>query len=118
MQHVVLIVDRDEIDQHPVLRDERDAAVPGRDEAEDAEGDVQHAHEHRGHPRRALGRDQQQRADRQVNEVVPAVHREDVEHLVGTNRVAGVEARLVEEADDAGDHEDSAHQQAVEPCWA
>ena len=94
------------------------ATTAGGDEAEHGEDQVEHADEQRGAAGGAAGRDQQQAADRDVDEVVPAVDGEDAEHLVGDDLVADGEAGLVEEADDPGDHEDAANQQAVEPGWA
>ena len=88
----------------------------GGDEPEYAEGDVEDPDEERRASRGGSGADQQQCPDRDVHDVVPAVDREDAEHVVGPDRVAGREARLVEEADDPGDDQDSAYEQAVEPC--
>jgi hypothetical protein len=57
-------------------------------------------------------------ARRDVNEVVPAVHGEQAAELVAAaraDRISGLEAGVVEEADHPGDHEDAADQHRVQP---
>src|SRR5919106_666960 len=91
VQDVVLVVDRHQLDQRVVLGDEADPAVAGGDETQDAEDDVEDAHEQGGRPRRGARGDQQDGADPGVDHVVPAVHRQDPERLLGPYRISGGE---------------------------
>ena len=119
VQDVVLVVDGHQLEQRVVLGDEADPVVAGGDEAEDAEDDVEDADEEGGRLARPIRRRSAAAPPIAMwTRLCQPLTDEDPEHVVGPDRVSRREARLVEEADDPGDDEHAADEQAVEPCGA
>src|SRR5919202_5813002 len=112
MQDVVGGVDRN---------DAEDRVATADDEAPDGDNDVHGAQTEGVGPGGIAHGKQPECAGCQVDDVVPAVDREDAEHLdarvIAEHVVARTEMGVVEEPDNARDYEHSADDYRVQPRW-
>src|SRR5919204_5929743 len=101
--------------------DAGDRVAASDDEFPDRDADVHDPEKRRVLPGEVADGEQPEDPGRQVDDVVPAIDRQDPEDLDGRvvpeDVTAGAEVRVVEEADDPGDREHGAHDAAVELRW-
>ncbi len=97
-EEVGLGVDRNEVEQRPDSLLDLEKSPDRDDHVDQAEGE-------RIGARRGARREQTEQAGGEMQQVVPAVDREDSEDALRGDRGAGIEARFVEEADDPPDRQ-------------